>query len=211
MEGRTVARKSKGFLAFLVLLVGAAVSAGVAAWLLLFRLPDPEDASPRDLLRWVVTQDLNDHSIETRRMLVRRLDESFGGQIKWSAKGQEPLAPAQQERMLQNVALLAEPWFLEKLDGYFALPPKERTAYVDRILDSFETWRGADQLMGSVDKSTGKRTQPQTGMIGTILKQIEQCREQATAEERQKMDEFVLAVQGRWLWRTLLAPRKVTG
>lgn len=201
-------RKSKGFLALMVLFVAAAAS-GVAVWLLVLRLPPPEQASRRDLLRWVVTEDLRSHSMETRRALVRRLDDAFGGRIRWKAEGQAELAPAQQARMLENVAVLTEPWLLEKMDGYFALPPAKRLAYVDRILDSFETWRGAERLITAPSPQPDKPARRvQDGMIGTILKQVEQCRQAAQPEERQKMDEFILAVQARWLRRTLFGVPK---
>ena len=203
-EGKTLVRKSKGFLALMVLFVAAAAS-GVALWGLVLRLPPPEQAGRRDLLRWVVTQDLSSHSLETRRALVRRLDETFGGRVRWRSDGQAELAPAQQARMIENVALLAEPWFLEKMEGYFALPLTERLGYVDRILDSFETWRGAERLISVPVTQPGKvvSPKPQDGMVGTILRQIEQCREAAPPEQRQKMDEFIRAVQARWLRRTL--------
>ncbi len=194
-----MARRTPGFLVFLVLFVVAAVSAGAVVWLLVLRLPDPEVAGPRDLLRWIATEDLSRHSDETQWTLARRLDEVFGGHIEWSAEGQDPLAPAQQTLMLSNVALLMKPWLLLKADDYCTLPQRERMAYVDRVLDSFQTWQGADQLMGGSSTT-------ETGILGTILNRIEECRQEATPQQQQKINQFLFALECRWLKRVLLGP-----
>jgi hypothetical protein len=200
-------RRSRGILAFVLLLAVAMASTGAVVWFKILRLPDPETASSRDLLRWVATQDLSRYSLATRRTLARRLEQTFagqGGSIGGDAQESSGMSPQMCVLMLKNLELLVEPWVLEKTEGYTALPASERMAYVDRVLDTFDLWQDAAGWVGSeaaLDVSMPQHRSP----VLMFLNKVEQCRERAEPRLRGEIDRFLLAVQTRWVSRKLSA------
>jgi hypothetical protein len=173
------------------------------------RLPDPATADRDGLLRWLVTRDLAREPSATRLVLARRLEQEFSGKIDWAAVGQN-LDGQQRDRLWDNVLLLLEPWFADKVDGYFRLPEPQRPAYVDRTLQLIENWKGATALSpgsrraGSADGQESAGTAGPTGLIGLFVERIGHWTESVTPQRRQQVREFLLAVQSRWLQGALL-------
>lgn len=210
--------------------VGLAVALGVsvtaAVQLYCYRLPHPEHADRGELLRWLVVSDLSQESRDLQRTLVSRLEEEFSEEIDWEATA-EKLNQPQRERLWQNVLVLLEPWFADKVDGYFKLPPAERTSYVDRLLDTVAVWSQVESLRQyTADQAAGAPETPRTstktsagggsscqtgtksggtsaGLLKTLAEKTEQWKRQADPQRRKEINQFVLAVQFRWLARKL--------
>lgn len=186
--------------------VAAAASTGTILWYELGRLPDPETACGRDLLRWVATQDLGQYPMETRRTLARRLEQQFSGQAAafggGDSGGESEMGPQHREMLLKNLELLVEPWLLLKTEEYSALPAAERSAYVDRFLDAVDLWQGA---AGWLNKSGGQDKPEGRGQSALVIfvTQIQQCRQHASPRLQKELDGFLLAVQTRWVSRKI--------
>lgn len=194
-------RQPRGTLAVALLLAGASI-AGAAAWLVLpGGPPDPRTADRDGLLRWIVTRDLSRESPETRRVLAVRLDEEFAGGIDWEATSQR-LDDSQKERLWDNVRVLIQPWLAAKVDGYFVRPEAERETYVDEVIDRLQTWRGAEGLRPPAEEVVGASVD-EAGLLEVLTEEIEGLKGRAEPARREQIAEFQLALQSRWLDRTV--------
>jgi len=185
-------------------LVAGATAAGLAMVVIGFcspRLPDPATADREGLLRWLVTQDLSQEPLDTRLTLARRLEQEFGAKIDWAAVGKR-LDGSQKDRLWENVALLLEPWFADKVDGYFRLPESRRTAYVDLTVELIDNWKGAAAL--AADPSAGDPCVKRPGLLELLAERIGRWMQSVTPQRRDEARQFLLAVQTRWLQGVLL-------
>jgi hypothetical protein len=151
--------------------------------------------------RWLAVHDLSKESPQARQSLARRLDTQLQGNFDWqSAAGQ--LTDAQRQRLWENVLLLLEPWFMDKVDHYFTLAGSERVAYLDRLLDKVTALRGVEALFPGQHEPT-KVPGQQAKLVGVLLDQVEKWKAAADPQRKERIGEFVAAVQIHWLMREL--------
>ena len=196
-------RKHRAVLILMALALAAALGVTVTAAVQIYcyRLPDPAAADRDDLLRWLVMRDLCNESINIQRTLASRLEEEFSQDIDWEATASQLDSP-QRERLWRNVLVLLEPWFDDKVDGYYALSPAERPAYVDRILTTIGVWSNIESLRAD-PAADGKPREASTGLLAVLARKTEQWKQRAEPERRKQMNQFILAVQCRWLVRRI--------
>lgn len=183
---------------WLLVLLASILTIGVAASLMMpHGLPHPDIASRHELLQWVVDRDLAKESPETCLTLVRRLEGEFSATgVDWaSLDGQ--LTDAQREQLWKNIPLLFRPWLGEKAAIYARLSNAERSRFMDSVMKMLATWQGADQLqVKKADKHTAKESHDLTAML---INQIEAYKRDAEPSERDRIDQFFLAIQARAL------------
>ena len=196
-------RTRRGLIRVTALLLAILLAVAVAAAVRLYQaqLPDPSSADRAELLRWLVTRDLNEESPQTRWILAYRLDEEFHEGVDWEQVGGQ-LNAERRARLWKNVPLLLEPWFMEKVDGYFKQPPPERLAYVDEMIDTVTIWNGLDAIRPDVAEDN-PRGAPRPSLTDMLLAEVEGWQHRAAPEQRERIEQFVLAVQTRWLVRRL--------
>jgi hypothetical protein len=195
----------------LVLAVFLAVS--VTAAVRLYRsgpygrpLADPSTADRTELLYWVVMRDLSEEPPETRRVLAHRLDEEFRAGIDWGVVD-EQLDAERRARLWRNVPLLLEPWFMEKVNGYFNESDERRAAYLDKMIDAVAVWAGLDAIRpGAAEGKGGAARSP--GLTEMLLGEVEGWKQRAAPGDRQRITEFLAAMQARWLTRDLIGAGK---
>jgi hypothetical protein len=189
----------RGFLSVLVL-AGVLLLAAGALWIVSrIRLPDPGDCDRRQLLRWLVSRDLDKESFDLRLRLLRRLEQQIRIDADWSRfKGW--LTEQSRQRLANNVTQLVEPWFIDKLEHYVGLPPEQRTAYVDQILDRLSAMRGLAAVTGA---NTPSGAPGQGRLAKALLEQIPQWQQRAEPQRRREIGEFLTALQTRWVSRQL--------
>lgn len=187
-----------------VALLGLVALGGMGAagaYILVTRLPAPENADQDQLLRWLVTRDLSQEPVALRLALARRLEEESRRGVNWDATASR-LSKAQRRRLWQNLPVLLEPWFLEKVDGYFALADGEQVVYLDRVIDTVRQWRGVDNLQPDNLPDDAPGASPSSLMI-VLCQRIEDVRKEAEPDRQQRLGQFVTAVQTRWFVRVL--------
>jgi hypothetical protein len=167
-----------------------------------FHLPDPDRADGGQLLRWLATRDLEGESPDLRRRLAVRLEQEFGkSQVHWDQVGKR-LNENRCDRMWKNLGLLLEPFLDEKLDHYRDLPAAGRMAYVDDLLDELNNWRQIEAIRPAAARNSSQTAEP--GLCTLVLSRVRQWQDQADPQRRAQIDQFLLAVQARWLWRSIL-------
>jgi hypothetical protein len=178
-----------------ILIVSAS---GVAAALYVQqRLPEPDACNREQLIRWLVLRDLADEPVELRHSLAVCLEREFTkGPMNWQAAGSR-IDEARRVRLWKNLGLLAEPWFLGKVDQYLALSAQERMAYLDKVLDTLAQWKSVEQLRPAGQNAA------QPSFTAQLQQWVRQWGERADPQRRQQIDQFLLAVQTRWMMRSI--------
>ena len=173
------------------------------------RLADPATADREGLLRWLVTRDLAQESPQIRQTLARRLDHEFGGDesFDWQAVAKR-LDETQIVTLSKNVPLVIEPWFVDRADEFARLPKAERTAFLDRVIEKVRLWATAGTLKpASQAKSSSKSSLSGASLLPMLMERLEAWKQQAEPDQRQRMMEFVGAIQFRWLQRSLFGSK----
>jgi len=186
--------------------VGLLGAASVTTTVLLRpRLPDPEVANREEIIRWLVTRDLGAEPPRIRQVLARRLEEEVAAGLDWNFAA-ERLSQSRRKRLWNNIMLLLKPWFMDKLDCYSALPVQDQAAFLDRLLDIFKQWQGAE----SICPQQGKDSSGQAGLVVTLLAEIRQWKAEAKPQRRKQINQFLQAIIERWMQRSqlLLAPKQ---
>ena len=178
---------------FLAICLILGIIAG-SAWVYSSQLPAPEHANRDELLRWLVTRDLGQESAHTRAVLARRLDSEFVD-VDWEKLG-EQMSVEHRQRLWENMPCLLEPWFMGKLDGYGQCDEARRQAYVDAIIDRMSELSG----MNCLRETSESQSSPKLAEL--LMENVEQWKKQAPPEKKQRMGEFLAAIQTRWLIRT---------
>jgi hypothetical protein len=200
-------RKPSGFV--LLLLLGTLVVSMCAGGMFLYatRMPDPATADLRGLLRWLVTRDLSRESTDVQEQLLARLEvELRNGLDVQGARDQ--LTDAQRAQLLKNADHLGRLWFLKQVDRYFAQIDSERLEFLNQLVDDVQQSGIAKTLSALMSKSGRPATE---SMWSSLRDQIEQWTAQLEPQRKARAEQFVAAVQGNLLLRTLRATFSASG
>jgi hypothetical protein len=192
-------RKPHGILLCVVGGVLALISCIAAGLLYAHRMPDPDHADLRGLLRWLVTRDLNVESSELQDRLLARLEEQLGDGLE-SGDVRSQLSDDQRSQLLDNVDVLGRRWFFNQVDHYFAQPNEARVRYLDEQINTIEV-SGLIKSLKSLAKSEGGAA---AGNLWTTLgERIDRWTAGVKPEQKARADQFVAAVQANLLLRTV--------
>ncbi|MEX0711090.1 MAG: hypothetical protein WD278_01995 [Pirellulales bacterium] len=184
----------KDSMSALVLVLAVAISLAAAVRVFRSDLPRDEVIDHVRLGRRLAKEDLSDQPRSSKLELARRLEQGLGEGYDWQADF-DRLSPRDQERFLDNLSELMYVSILDKVDAYFALPPAERSAYLDAEIDHVMGWplvaanRGAP-LADRVGSAPAK-----------FVEQVRQRYAEADPAQRQRMIEFATAAYQRWMAR----------
>ncbi len=176
-----------------LILIGLLV-AGSVWYLTSARLSDPEECGRAQLMLWLVARDLDEEPLELRIRFIRRLDQVMPQDVD-PQRARRWLTEAQREQFDQNIAALAEPWFLDKVERYFSLPRRERTAYMDQVIDRLAAFRKL-KLATEAQQRGGR-------VAKAFMDQVAEWQKRADPKRRAEIREFVFALQTRWMARGL--------
>jgi hypothetical protein len=178
-----------------------AVLAAVGAWWYQRGEIDPRTANHEELFRWLVTHDLKGVSPQIRRYAAERLDEEFDEEIDWEALARQ-LTARHREQLWRNIPLVLEPWFMDKVDRYCASADTERMTVLDQTIDTMWLWSGLDKL-GPEGTVKGESAGTPAGLKDMLLEEVKRWRSRVDRVEQDHIDEFMAALETRWLFRRL--------
>jgi hypothetical protein len=179
------------------LILVALLAAGAVWYLTNARLPDPEHCDRAQLLLWLVGRDLEQEPFELRVRLLRRLEQDMPQDLN-PERARRWLTEARRAQLERNIAALVEPWFFDKMERYFALPRRERTAYVDQVIDRLAALRG---LKAAAEPQERGVRQPR--VVQVFMTQVAEWQKRADPKQRAEIREFLFALQTRWVARGL--------
>ncbi len=184
-------KRHRGILTIVALVALGTLSLGVGLELYRRdRLPDPEVADGNALMKWLATRELSEETPEIRQKLVRRLgrflDEQDPQQPFDLQEVLDQLDDDQTEQFWSNVYLLAELWFLERVETYHQLDDDDRQNFLSETIDRVKTWGVLDWT--ATDTPAGASFAAQAGLIGKQMQPWIDARED---DERKKIEQFL--------------------
>lgn len=162
-------------------------------------LPDPAHANRRELIRWLVTRNLEQVPEATREVLAQRLEEEFSGDIDWDATARE-LTDGQRQLLRENVRRLVGPWIRTKARSYASLSDVQQTAYLDQLIDTLQQWRGLDKLA----PGSGTTGNAESRLLATAVEQLNALADHVDPADQEQTRAFVTALQIRWVAREFM-------
>jgi hypothetical protein len=162
------------------------------------RRPLPTQAlEPVELETWLTQRDLSQADRATLSRVVRRFEEELR-RGRWAADSQ-PLNEPQRRRLEENLSVVLETWFHNKVNRYFDQPPEERAKWLDRQIKDLEQafHRGGKGGRGRMPSMGGSLQ-----LLGMIGGRMEQWVQRADPDTQVRMREFQRAVQQRLFSRS---------
>lgn len=197
-------RKPRGLILGLVGMVLAGVSLAGAVFVYgALRLPEPEQADLRGLLRWLVTRDLSVETESLQDRLLSRLEQELRGGIQLG-EARNQLSDSQREQLLRNADLMGRRWFFKQVNTYFATADTERPTFLDRQIDEIQKSGILDALgqLVAIDGPANKTGASKSAWAG-LLDRIHDWKSSAPPLEQQQADQFVTAVQKNLFYRMM--------
>jgi hypothetical protein len=201
---KALLHKHRGILALLALLVLVGVALGGAIPFIYRDLPEPAKANRQDLLRWLITKDIAKETPAIQLTLASRLEAEFGSGVDWTAF-QGKLNDSQRKQLIENIPSVLRPWMLEKAEVYERLSTDGRRAFLDRMLDTLDVWKGIEKLIP--ESAANAQNETKSPKLATILMQeMEILQREIPDSQKKQVGELWTAIQMRWFLRSL-APK----
>lgn len=193
--------KRRGFLAlFAFLLVVTAVIGGTIPFF--YRdLPEPAKANRQELLRWLITKDLAKEPPERVLALGERLEAEFASGVDWS-KYQSKLDEAQRKQLFQNIPYILRPWIVKKAEAYSQIAKDQKSAFLDRLLDTLEVWRGVEKLLPS-STAAGKEPAKSPKLLTILMQEMDKIQKESPDLQQKQVGKFWADVQMQWFLRSI--------
>lgn len=157
-------------------------------------------------IRWLATHDLGEHSMATRRLLVRRIANELDKGLKPAEVG-AGLPTDQSDQLRANGLLLTEAWLHEQADAYALLEQSsERASFIDDQIEKFHRWG----LIAMVSQDESTADENPAAAFASFGKQVSLWIERADPNDQPRLKKLMSDVQGRVFLRMLqgtLLPR----
>lgn len=173
----------------------ASVAIGVAAYLK--RLPDPQTADRRGLFRWLVECDLRQEPVETKLVILQRMEDELLKGIDFREIA-SMLNDQQRRKLLENADLLASLWFRRQSDRYFGAAAADRSNLLGEQVSQIHRLGIMDQLSALENRSSANDSD--TAAASTFVKRIDRWLAEADSSERPRLVEYFGALRDRMLW-----------
>ena len=163
-----------------------AVSSLAAAVLVVVRdgkpqtLPPVADQTLSETLEYLTTKEFAAQPAGVRDQYIRQAMEA--GVFNNAKNRDSPLTDAQWRQLKRNIASTRRDMTDEKIKEYFELPPEQRVAYLDKIIDGKKKNRR--------DRKDGGRGGDRNGIKGFTPEALKHVLEHLPAEERSRHLEF---------------------
>jgi hypothetical protein len=194
-------KKSRGILILLLLICLSGAVGAAAVYVSVIRMPDPESADSRGLMRWLVQRDLSRQPDKVQRTIVDRLLVALPSTDEWTDDVQ--LNDGQKSLLSQNSQLLKHVWFVSRVERFFQLPPEQHDPYLDEQIDTVARLSiVSDELTKMVDQQTSQNV-PDEGM--SLMRDMDGWIAEASGSERERMLQAVSSGVVRWLMISDLA------
>jgi len=204
----------------LILFIGAALAAGAAAAYSLWparegdpapppRPPAPAEQTPGQTLKYLASEEFGRLDDAARQKYFDAVVNHYESKKTWPVPRAE-LSEEERKRLRKNAGPLFREMITKRVDKYFELPPKERTAYLDDMIDRMEEMRKARQERWKREKeekpgasATSSERVPRPRGRHFKPGRLKKWIEETPPEERAKQAEFMMAIQKRRLERGL--------
>jgi hypothetical protein len=109
--------------------------------------------------------------------------------------------------LVANADLLGRRWFLKQVDHYFAHADVERARFLSEQMDDIEQSGIATALSALLAEEGGASK----SMWASLSQRVQHWSARLAPGQRAQVQQYVAAVQGNLLWRTLRASFRSSG
>lgn len=183
-------RRHRGILAILALFSLVVGGAGGSWYFVFVHLPHPRQASPQQLLRWMVQRDLAAERYDVQLALVDQLEQELKNELRVDDV-EARLNTEQQQQLRANFQQLKYVWFVSRTKRYFARPPEQRFSFLERQLDVINRLSKL-QLASRAEASRNE-------VKADFFDDIESWISAATGDQKERMIEVVRSGVVCWL------------
>jgi hypothetical protein len=170
------------------------------------RMPDPATADLRGLLRWLVTRDLSTEDVAVQEQLLARLEAELRNGLELG-DARHKLTDEQRTALVANADVLGRRWFLNQVERYFAHADTQRARFLSEQIDDIEQSGIATTLSALLDDESGSSK----NMWGDLSRRVQRWSARLAPQQKAQVQQYVAAVQGNLLWRTLRASLRSSG
>jgi hypothetical protein len=183
-----------------IFLVMVVVSAAAGVQVLRQGWGDNRFSTPSDLCEWLAREDPAGQAPEIRMAAIRRFEHFFSTRADFGTAF-DSIDAEGRERFRSHQAELTRLWILDKAEGYSAQPRRRRDEWLDQEIPKILQWRliDPDQPQAGSGSVLEEGRAGLTGRLSQLAAATLPILSQATPEELERLNEFVLAVQNRIL------------
>ncbi len=205
--------RRRGILVGLVLAGAGLATLAAAVAALIQRLPEPETADRRGLIRWLIERDLREQPWDMRLRLVNRVEQELlaGVDLREVAT---MLDADQCRRLIDNGDELARVWFVREANHYAAVSPDQQPSLLGEQLDHVRRLGIMDQLAaieqwaaaragrtGTASAAKAETSEPQTprttAPFASSTERFQRWLAESAPAERAKLQDFFTAIRNR--------------
>lgn len=165
--------------------------------------PDPDKQEPRETVKYLASEEFGKLKDEQKQQYMEKLVERAETQ-PFMRRPDVDLSEQERERMFENVRPFFMQMMEQRVDAYLKLPPAERTAYLDRMIDQMAARRqgrgagGGQPSAGSDTSASGdRRGQGGPHGRGFTPARMKRILETVPPERRAKFVEFMKDMRQR--------------
>jgi len=189
--------KLRTILTATALVLLTAVSLAAAARTYLLGIPEPLNPDRSPLVNLLSTRDVKEQPLRSQRSVALQLENELRRGTEWLAEVDE-LGEAQRTVFTDNVAELARIAFVDKADTYARLSDdRSRDRYLDRQIELVLGW--AAVFSENPQRNEKSIVGPTSVMV--VLAKINQWRQQADIQQKQRITNFQTALQQHFFKR----------
>ncbi len=107
-------------------------------------VPVPSTQTPEETIKYVASKEFEALDADEKQKYFDEVVRNFESQGVWRPPRTE-LTPEERERLFRNAGPLFRKVMDARIDKYFALPPEEKTAYLDNLIDRMQEMRAAGE------------------------------------------------------------------
>jgi hypothetical protein len=193
--------KPSGFVMPLALAALAVVICSGGAVLYFTRMPDPQTADLRGLLRWLVTRDLSQESETTQEVLLSRIEYELQNGLELSSAGDQ-LTESQRALLATNADLLGQRWFAKLVDRYSALTAAQKPDFLNQQIDDVQR----SGMIKALSTITGEGSKNPQNPWNSLTRRVGRWISRMEPPQRSQAEKLVAAVEGNLFLRTLKSP-----
>ena len=149
------------------------------------------------LLRWLVTRNLSSEDAAVQEQLLARLEVELRNGFN-VGDSQAQLNDEQRMKLLANADVLGRRWFLQQVDRYFAHTDAQRPRFLSEQIDEIER----SGIVSALSALTAENA-PSKSTWTSLSQRVQRWTAQLAPDQRAQAEQYVAAVQGNLLWRTL--------
>ncbi len=164
--------------------------------------PDPNEQSPQEIVEYMASREFGRLPAEARSQYMQQARDVRRRQGDPGRAHRAELSDSQRRQLRENMRSTMRAHMEQRLDEYFGLPPEERTAYLDRMIDRMQQHRERpDRPRPDADRSGrsegGDGDRRQGRRRGPTPERLKRRLEHSTPEMRAKFVEFRKALRKR--------------